>query len=140
MMYGGQKWGKISLKKKKKKKTKVMGLKGYNNPTWLWHLKIVTLFCCLKDLKASETHANYLKLLHTANSEFASGRQMCQKKSKKKASPCDICDMTRWGEGPSSLSYTGWHPRRLCSSHKQGIVIWEGRDRGIPIGWRTTQL
>lgn len=46
-----------------------------------------------------------------------------------------------WGRSSQfSLSYTRWQPRGLCGSHKQGIIMWKGRDCGISIGWGTTQL
>ena len=50
-------------------KTKGMGYnEGFKkNSTWLWHLKIffAILLFILKDLKADEIHANYLKSLHS---------------------------------------------------------------------------
>lgn len=58
-----------NVKKVIKMKTKGMGYnEGFKkNSTWLWHLKIffAILLFILKDLKADEIHANYLKSLHS---------------------------------------------------------------------------
>lgn len=91
--------------------------------------------------KRLESIRNTCKLFESLRGQF----RVCQQQSDvleevREASPCDVCDVTLWGKGPSSLSYTGRHPRGLCSTHKQGIAIWEGRDRGISVGWRTPQL
>lgn len=98
-------------------------------------LKYFTLL--KKDLKASEKHANCLKTLHGKFRQFASAIQMSAKKIKK---PLPMRLHLVGEDLPFALSDTRWQARGLCSSYKQGVVIWKRGDCRIPIGWRTAQL
>lgn len=82
-------------------KTRAMGrvtITALKKSTWLWHLKSIfaILLFILKDFKASEIHANYLKFLH---GKFKSLPAAVRCVRSKKASPCDMSHDTM-GEGP----------------------------------------
>lgn len=103
-------------------------------------LKYFTLsfFFFKEDLKASEKHANCLKILHGKFRQFASVIQMFVKDNKE-ASAHKTAQGGR-GLSNSLLSYTRRQPRGLCSSYKQGVTVWKGRDCRVSIGGRTAQL